>query len=210
VTTCPDVRRLDLGAYVLGALSPADRRRVEEHLEQCPACVTELTQFAGLPGLLSRVDPADLSPVAVTPSPELFARMAAAAAPPSRLRSRTWALVAAAVLVVLGIGVGITSWLNASGQDTVVATEGAVQATVTAHAVDHGSALVVSIAGMQPHQECALVAVGRDGSRHAAGQWPVSAAGDATWRGWTDVDRSNLAAVILLGDGGRELVRALF
>jgi hypothetical protein len=52
--------------------------------------------------------------------------------------------------------------------------------------------------------------VDRDGARHAAGEWPASEAGGGTWRGWADVDRSDLAAVILLGDGGRELVRALF
>ena len=54
------------------------------------------------------------------------------------------------------------------------------------------------------------VAVSRDGTRHAAGQWPASAAGDGTWRGWADVDRADLAAVVLVGDGNRELVRALF
>ena len=205
--TCPDVA-IDLGAYVLGALAPADRRRVEEHLERCPACVAELAEFTALPGLLSRVDPADLSPVAVTPSPELFSRMAAAAAPPLRLRARTWALVAAAVLAVLGVGVA--TWVTSSGQETVTATAGSVQATVTASAVDHGSALVVTVAGMKPHENCTLVAVDRDGARHAAGEWPASEAGGGTWRGWADVDRSDLAAVILLGDGGRELVRALF
>ena len=207
--TCPDVA-LDLGAYALGALEPADRRRVEEHLEECPACAAELTEFAALPGLLARVGPADLSPVAVTPSPELFARMTAAAAPPSRLRTRTWTLVAAVVIAVLGVGAGVVSWLNATGQDTVTATAGAVQATVTASPVDRGSALVVTVAGMRPHETCTLVAVGRNGVRHAAGQWPASAAGDGTWRGWADVERADLAAVILVGDGNRELVRALF
>jgi anti-sigma factor RsiW len=207
--TCLDVTH-DLGAYVLGALSSADRRRVEEHLAECPACAAGLTQFAGLPGLLSRVDPADLSPVAVMPSPELFARMSAAAAPPSRFRTRTWALVAAAVIAVLGVGAGIASWVGGTGADTVTATSGSVQATVTASGIEHGSALVVTVAGMRPHENCSLVAVGRDGVRHAAGHWPASAAGDGTWRGWADLDRANLAAVILEGDGGREVVRALF
>jgi hypothetical protein len=63
---------------------------------------------------------------------------------------------------------------------------------------------------MHPHENCTLVAVGRDGSRHPAGEWPASAAGDGTWRGWADVDRNELAAVVLVGDGGRELVRAVF
>jgi anti-sigma factor RsiW len=205
--TCPDAAT-DLGAYVLGALEPGERRRVEEHLARCPACAAELAEFEALPGLLDRVDPADLTPAAVTPSPELFARMSAAAAPRSRFRVRAVALVAAALLAVLGIGV--TIWATASPDQTVTATAGAVRATVTVSAVDRGSALDVSVAGMHPREVCHLVAVGRDGVRHAAGEWPASPAGDGTWRGWADVDRDSLAAVILVGDGDRELVRAVF
>ena len=86
-----------------------------------------------------------------------------------------------------------------------------MQATVTASAVDHGSALVVTVAGMQPARD---LHAGRrrtgTASGTPAGEWPASAAGGGTWRGWADVDRGDLAAVVLLGDGGRELVRALF
>jgi anti-sigma factor RsiW len=205
--TCPDAAT-DLGAYVLGALEPGERRRVEEHLARCPVCAAELTEIEGLPALLDRVDPADLTPVAVTPSPELFARMSAAATPPSRLRLRAVALVAAALLAVLGVG--ITVWATASPDQTVTATAGAVRATVTVSQVDHGSALDVTVAGMRPNETCHLVAVGRDGTRHAAGTWPASSAGDGTWRGWADVDRADLAAVVLVGDGNRELARAVF
>jgi anti-sigma factor RsiW len=205
--TCPDAAA-DLGAYALGALEPGERRRVEEHLAHCPACAAEMAEFAALPALLDRVDPTDLTPAAVTPSPELFARMAAAAAPPSRLRSRVVALVAAALLAVLGVGV--TIWVTSSPNETVTATAGAVRATITVSPVDRGSALDVTVAGMHPNETCSLVAVGRDGIHHAAGTWPASAAGDGTWRGWADVDRDQLAAVVLVGDGGRELVRAVF
>lgn len=205
--TCREAEA-DLGAYVLGALEPAERRRVEEHLAGCPTCAAELAEFEALPELLDRVDPADLTPVAVTPSPELFARMSAAAVPPSRLRVRAVALVAAALLVVLGVGV--TVWATGASDQTVTATAGAVRATVTVSQVDHGSALDVTVAGMRPDETCHLVAVGRDGTRHAAGTWPASSAGGGTWRGWADVDRNSLAAVILLGDGNRELVRAVF
>jgi anti-sigma factor RsiW len=205
--TCPDAAT-DLGAYVLGALEPGERRRVEEHLERCPSCAAELAEFAALPELLDRVDLADLTPAAVAPSPELFARMSAAATPPSRARTRALVLVAAAILAVLGVGV--TVWATGSADQTVTASAGAVRAEVTVTPVDDGSAVEVTVAGMHPHETCRLVAVDRDGTRHPAGEWPASAAGGGTWRGWTDVDRADLAAVILVGDGDRELVRALF
>jgi anti-sigma factor RsiW len=207
--TCP-AAATDLGAYVLGALDPGDRRRVDEHLRHCPECAAELAEFSALPGLLDRVGPADLTPVAVTPSPDLFARMSAAARPPSRVRSRTWALVAAAVLAALGIGAGVTVWVAGAGEQSVTASAGAVRATVTASAVDQGSALVVTVAGMRPGETCRLVAVDRDGARHPAGVWPASVAGDGTWRGWADVDRADLVEVVVMGDAGRELVRVPF
>jgi anti-sigma factor RsiW len=207
--TCPHAAA-DLGAYVLGALDPAERRRVEQHLGDSPVCAAEVAEFAALPRLLDRVDPADLSPVAVTPSPELFARMSAAALPPPRLRARTWALVAAAVIAVLGVGAGVTVWVTGSGDQTVTASAGAVRATVTASTVDDGSALDVTVAGMRPHETCRLVAVDAAGGRHPAGEWAASADGDGTWRGWADVDRADLSAVLLVGDGGRELVRVPF
>jgi Putative zinc-finger len=46
-------------AYVLGALSPAERREFEEHLATCPHCQTAVSELAGIPGLLAQVSPAD-------------------------------------------------------------------------------------------------------------------------------------------------------
>jgi len=40
-------------AYVLGALSPVDRRAYEEHLHGCADCQSSVQQLAGVPGLLS-------------------------------------------------------------------------------------------------------------------------------------------------------------
>lgn len=39
-------------AYVLGALSPADRRAYEEHLRECDRCTAAVSELAGMPGLL--------------------------------------------------------------------------------------------------------------------------------------------------------------
>lgn len=42
-------------AYVLGALSPADRRAFEEHLRDCERCGAAVGELAGMPGLLGSV-----------------------------------------------------------------------------------------------------------------------------------------------------------
>jgi predicted anti-sigma-YlaC factor YlaD len=205
--TCPEASTA-LGAYVLGALEPDERREVEEHLRGCPACSAELAEFEGLPALLARVRPEDLDPVSVTPSPELFARMSAVAGTRRPRRSRTWALVAAAAaLVVLGLGIGLAVWWPGSVEQTVTASSGPVEVTLTASEANDGSALDVAVAGLRPGETCSLVVVDRDGRSHPAGDWPVSEEGDGRWRGWADVDPGDLSEVVVLGDGGRELVR---
>ncbi|SEI08704.1 MULTISPECIES: zf-HC2 domain-containing protein [unclassified Leifsonia] len=42
-------------AYVLGALSPAERREFEAHLRECERCADAVGELAGMPGILSRV-----------------------------------------------------------------------------------------------------------------------------------------------------------
>jgi anti-sigma factor RsiW len=55
VSTEPD-RYLEWdGAYVLGALSPSERREYERHLAGCPSCQRAVSQLAGMPGLLAQV-----------------------------------------------------------------------------------------------------------------------------------------------------------
>jgi hypothetical protein len=155
------------------------------------------------------VRPEDLQPVSVAPSPDLFARMSAAAADSGRPRPRrrTWALVAAAVLVAVGIAAGITVWVAGAGPETYTATAGPVLVTLITEEADDGSVLDVTVAGLRSGETCRIVAVDRDGAEHPAGEWPASEAGGGRWRGWADVDRSALTEVVLLGDGGRELVR---
>jgi hypothetical protein len=46
--------RAQLGVYVFGAITPADRVTVVRHLATCPPCRDELAGLAGLPGLLLR------------------------------------------------------------------------------------------------------------------------------------------------------------
>jgi hypothetical protein len=48
----------DDGAYVLGALAPAERSAYERHLGTCSACREAVAEIAVLPGLLGRLDSA--------------------------------------------------------------------------------------------------------------------------------------------------------
>lgn len=67
--TCPFAH--DGAAYVLGALSPADRLALERHLPGCESCTRAVREVAGLPGLLDRVDASLLEhPPADEPLPD--------------------------------------------------------------------------------------------------------------------------------------------
>ncbi|HEY0126957.1 MAG TPA: zf-HC2 domain-containing protein [Blastococcus sp.] len=203
--TCPVTT--DLGAYVLGALEPRERHHVEGHLADCPACAAELAELEPLPALLDKVPREDLEPVAVTPSPGLYDRVVAAAdLRPARRRGRLL-LVAAALVAVLGVGAGVTWELTRNEELTRSAVAGPVQATLTASSARDGSALDVTVAGLRSGELCTMVAIDDDGRQHAAGEWRTSDAGDGRWVGWSSVDPSSLDEVVLLGDGGRELVR---
>lgn len=46
-------------AYVLGALSAAQRREFEDHLAGCERCARAVGDVAALPGLLSKLDPGE-------------------------------------------------------------------------------------------------------------------------------------------------------
>ena len=206
--TCPHTSS-DLGAYVLGALSPEERVRFEEHLDGCALCAAELAEFAGLPGVLDRVRPEDLQLEPVVPSPGLYERVAAAARPRPAV-GRRWLLAAAAVLAVLGAGIGIVVWQSGPDVRTASASDGPVQATVSVSEAGDGSALDVRVAGLRPNETCWMVAVDENGVRHTAGSWPVSANGDGEWHGWYDLDDDAVQEVLLLGDNGRELVHVVF
>ena len=109
-------RTVEAGAYVLGALSPAERAGYERHMAGCVDCREEVADLAVLPGLLGRLDAgtavALAEPAVQAPPGILTATLGTARA--ERLRNRRrhrWqlagtGLAAACLAVVLGLGVG--------------------------------------------------------------------------------------------------------
>ena len=100
----------DDGPYVLGALSPTERAEYERHLAGCQSCRESVAALAVLPGLLSRLDPASVTPEPVAAPPTLLPRMLAhisARRRAQRLRRRFLAIAACVAAVVLATAVGI-------------------------------------------------------------------------------------------------------
>ena len=106
-------------AYVLGSLDSEDRRLFEHHLAKCPSCSAAVAEFAGLPGILSKLSAEDAIALLAADdvamgvddhlregvhTPGLVQRLAVAA---SRRRRRIrYGMLGAAVAVVALITVG--------------------------------------------------------------------------------------------------------
>jgi anti-sigma factor RsiW len=60
--------------YLEGALSPADRRRLEHHLAACPHCTEYLAQIRETIRLAGRITPEDLTPQMRTEFTDLYRR----------------------------------------------------------------------------------------------------------------------------------------
>jgi hypothetical protein len=104
-------------AYVLGALSPAERQHFERHLPGCADCSSAVRDLAGMPGLLSRLDLETveslpvMEPVPDTLLPALLREV-------RRSRRRHFGLVAtgsaAAAAAVAVLSLGVTGNLGGS------------------------------------------------------------------------------------------------
>lgn len=102
----------DDGAYVIGALAPADRAAYERHLAGCADCRQAVAEVAVLPGLLGRLDPTGLEQFLPSPAEtnRVPALLDAASERRRRERSATrrryalTTLVAAALALLAGFG----------------------------------------------------------------------------------------------------------
>jgi len=188
--TCREIRQL-LGVYVVGAIDPAERALVDEHLGTCAACRDELAGLAGLPAMLSRVPAEDVARMAGAvvslpehqdPSPEMLNALLGKVA--ARRRTRMWrgaAAVAAAAVVAAG---GTAVALNLTGGGGPVAwssASGMNPATHVAALVDYarsgsGTQMHVRVKGVPTGTNCQFFVITANGKTWA-GSWTVGPTG---------------------------------
>ena len=182
---CREIRQL-LGVYVVGAIDPAERALVEEHLAECQSCRDELAGMAGLPAMLSRVPAADVErlsllslPEAMQPPDELLNSLIRKVS--AKRKSRMWrnvAAVAAAAVIAAG-GATTVSQLTrpaVAEQDWAHAASpaGHIAALVDYSPVSWGTAMRVQVRGVKPGTVCQFWVVGKNGTSQYAGAWTVA------------------------------------
>jgi hypothetical protein len=203
---CREIR-VELGAYLLGALGPVDRARVARHLDTCAECRGELADLAPLPGLLARV-PWDDVPAGAPR--EGRADQAVAEIARIRRRRRTGvALVAACAIALVGV-FGITRAVQDGGRPASTQLAAArVRTPVSGHATltptPEGTRLVVGISGVHPGTRCQLIVIAFGGRREIAATWQASYDGDATVVGASALAPRQIHRVIVASVAGPAL-----
>lgn len=213
--------------YVLGALSPADRREFEEHLQSCPSCASSVGELAGLPGLMSRVSIEQLT-AEPEPVPETLLPRLARAVRRERRRRRLVvgaAAAAAACLIAVG-GVSISrtdsparppvTSATPSGSANLVMTA-VVPSPVTASArlvdMDWGTRIDLTCSyasqGRYPATgfPYALVVIDRHGAAQQVATWKALPDRALTVMGATSNGRQDIAAVEIRTLSGTTILR---
>jgi hypothetical protein len=177
-------------AYVLGALSPSDRREFEEHLRGCAECAADVAALAGVPGLLSRISREDGFALLDAPTtdtiPEevpttLLPRLELAARRDRRRRRvGTWALVAGAAAAGVAGTIAVPQLL-AQPADTVSAElEPVIDIPLTADVE-----LTAAEAGTLLEMTCSYPYGSGDGKERSYDLFVIDAAGEeqrvSTW-----------------------------
>jgi len=197
--------RPSLGVYVLGAIDPAERSLVDAHLTTCRDCRDELAGLAGLPALLARVNPDEISRICADdavhpmasydhPPEELLGTVLGLAE--ARRRRNRWRFlsVAAAVLV---IAVGLFAGLKSATSTTITrVVPNAAAAWESVQGTDHVTGVTADVA--YTHQlwgnqfqvlvdhvpegtTCQLWVVHPDGSRTQVAAWTTAQDEGTVW-----------------------------
>lgn len=205
----------DDAAYVLGALSPAERDAFEQHLAGCAACTARVEQLRSTAGLLAAVGAADVSgPAAVSGEDPPDDLLPALVGRVEKVRRRQhWVIgtlggLAAAALVVLGVVLSTSS--NNSNSSTAAAqqmsalTPVPLRATASVTAKPWGTQISLDCSyiagsgyvapGGQP-AAYALRVTERDGSSHQLGSWTVRAGTETKFTSGTAIATSQIRAV---------------
>jgi hypothetical protein len=211
---CRQIRQA-LGVYVLGAIDPAERAQVDEHLTTCPECREELASLAGLPAMLRKVPVVEAERLAAAeedpeltgvPSPELLTSLLGRTANVRRIRRwRGLAAAAAVALVAVAGGAAVTNALEPGGSQptTPVHVTAWHQTTGTGPAGAHltvryrhkawGTEMKVNVTGLRPGSVCQFQVTNKAGGTSVVGSW-VLWQGNAWYPASTALGEGNLSA----------------
>jgi Putative zinc-finger len=203
--------RLELGAYLIGSLEPAERAVVDQHLAECADCRSELAELSPLPVLLGRINPAEARNQLLTPSPGLLSRALDAVDDHEdiqRPRLRRWKLVASAAAAVAILAATLPQLIPTAAAGTPLAVMAGVSAAGMGSMEQRtwGTAVQLQLTGLPPASGYRAYATARDGHTEVAANWGATPGGRVTISGATAIPRNQLAFIQIRTIDGRPLL----
>jgi len=224
---------VDLAGYLLDALTPDQRRQVEDHLTTCAECRTEAdglrewtSALRAVPEFMLLEGPPDGGDLLL----QRTLRQVRTEATGHQRRRLGLLSAAAAVAVIAAIGGGVYAGRNSAPVDRLAqpappATSQAttVPGTRTGTAVDPttGARITVAVApaagwvrvnaavsGIPAGEKCVLEVVAKDGFTVQAGSWLVSPAGETagtTLNGSALINPADVRSVRVVNTAGKQL-----
>jgi Putative zinc-finger len=211
-------------AYVLGALSSADRYAFEAHLEDCGQCRRAVAEIAPMAGLLGRIDKEHAESLLVEnpagPDPAAradFARLGTRER--MRRRRRRWSrALAAAAAVVVAVAL-VTAIGSSLSEGTVVAFESSadvpLEATVKLEQTEWGTRIELdchyggSADGYNVERPYALYVIAKDSTEVQASSWRARPGTSAHLTTATALNPDEIVALELRSiDSGQVLMHA--
>ncbi len=199
-----DRLRTDIGAYLVGSLSPAEHTALERHLNTCADCRAEVAALAALPGLLGRLDADEARGLTLAPGPDLLDRTLAgvrAAQHAQQRRLRRWRLAAvgAAAAAVLTVAAAVLPPATPTATPAPVALSAVAGVTATGSGAlasrPWGTAVELDLTGLPAGPGYTAYALARDGHSEIAATWGATPDGHAHLTGATAIPRAELTAV---------------
>lgn len=203
---------VDVAAYVLDALEPAESQGLREHLLGCAECRAAYDELRDLPDELRRLSPADAEEI-VSPAElpdalcdELLAR--AAARRNRRSRRRVLGVAAAAAAVVAGAVTGVALPRQQPTSVTVAAYDQQtwVRASATLTSQTWGTEIRLRLTGVQWAQQCMLVVSAVDGRRDVAASWVANYKGAFDVTGTTAIPVAQIHGLDVITTAGKRLI----
>jgi hypothetical protein len=216
-------------AYVLGALSPAERRDFEDHLKSCAACSSAVGELAGLPGLMSKVSVEQLTAEVEAPPETLLPSLARAVRRERGRRRMTVGAAAAAAACMIVVGAMALTGTDPPDQPSAAPSSAAPSGTaklalsaVVPSSVTASAQLVDMAWGTRIDLTCsydakgsapaggfpyALVVIDRSGVAQQVAAWRALPGRELTVLGSSSLARRDIAAVEVRRLSGLVLLR---
>lgn len=173
-----DVEPHELGPYLLGHLDPATSASVAERVASCPTCASQVDELRPVVTAMAAVAPPDDQPEVAGPTSldEGWERVTSALEherPHDHGSWRRWLLAAAAVVIVVGLGVAVSARFAGEDDDQRISLAGAqgVSATAQLEEQPSGTTIDLTVRGLEPGEVYGVWLERLEGGRLPAGSF---------------------------------------